>query len=102
VCSSERHSWFSARDERSNLNPVSRIPYPLQGVEYEIETAAEEKPWLQPSHDVVDGQQENIEDLSTRRKEHQTPPDRVNPAVDAHVRKDLLGLLKHGYRPART
>jgi hypothetical protein len=59
-------------------------------------------PGFNQSHDAVDGQQENIEDLSTRRKEHQTPPDRVNPAVDAHVRKDLLGLLKHGYRPART
>jgi hypothetical protein len=54
------------------------------------------------SHDAVDGPQENNQDSSAPWRGHQTPPNQVNPAVDAQARKDFPGLLKHGWRSARS
>jgi hypothetical protein len=51
---------------------------------------------------VVDGQQESIEELSVPRWRRENPPSRVNPPVQVQARKDFPGLLKHGYRLART
>jgi hypothetical protein len=47
--------------------------------------------------EVVDGQQQNHWSSPTKGRE--TAPD---PAVDAEARKAFPGLLKHGYRPARS
>jgi hypothetical protein len=57
---------------------------------------------LNQSRVVVDGQQENFEDSSVPRKGHETPPNRVNPAVDPQAREDFPDLLKPGCRPARS
>jgi hypothetical protein len=56
---------------------------------------------LNASHDVVDGQQENIEDSSAPWKGREILTD-LNSSVDNHARKDFPRLLKHGYRPARS
>jgi hypothetical protein len=53
------------------------------------------------SREVVAGQQENIVGSSLPWRGHKTPPNPVNPAVDAQVRKDFPGLLKRNYRPAK-
>lgn len=45
------------------------------------------------SHEVVDGEQEDIEDSSVPRKGLENPDGRVNPAVAAQARKDFPRLL---------
>jgi hypothetical protein len=94
--------WFPPEDERFNSDPVFWTETTYEGSRHEIQTVAEESYERDQSHDAVDGQQENIEDSSTPRKGHQTPPDPVNPAVDAQARKDFPALLKRSYRPARS
>jgi hypothetical protein len=50
------------------------------------------------SREEVDGQREN--DSSRRTKRHGTPPNPVNPAVDAEARKGFPSLLTRNYRRA--
>jgi hypothetical protein len=59
-----------------------------------------QKKSLNKSRASLDGQHEN--DSSSPTKGRETPPNRVKPGVDAQARKDFPGLLKHGYRRARS
>jgi hypothetical protein len=54
------------------------------------------------SREVVDFQQENIEGSPLPWRGRESPPNPVNPAVDAEARKDFPALLKRNYRPARS
>jgi hypothetical protein len=82
---------------------VAGLPDPLQEVSSLKSKLLQKKSYgLSQSHDAVGGQHQNNEDSSAPWKGHQAPANRVNPAVDAQARKDFPGLLKHGWRSARS
>jgi hypothetical protein len=51
---------------------------------------------------VMDSQQKSTEESSVPEWEPENPLGRVSPPVEALVRKDSPGLLKHGCRPATS
>jgi hypothetical protein len=83
--------------------PVSSLPDPVQGVSVMKSKLLQRKRYcLDQSDALLDDQQENTEDSSAPWKGQQTPPDRVDPAVDAQARKDFPGLLKRSCRPTKS
>jgi hypothetical protein len=52
--------------------------------------------------EVVNSPQQSTEDSSVPWPGRETPPNPVNPAVDAQAGNGFPSLLKHGCRPARS